>query len=563
MKKLCVLILLFWVFGGVVISAQIQDGRGVGVTKSSPEKRQALVIGNSDYKIKPLPNPQNDAADMKAVLESLGFEVLYGVNQNGKQMKALIRQFGDKLAQNKGIGLFYFSGHGLASGGENYLVPVDAEIPAEDEIADAAVSLSFLLNKLEFAQNSMNIVILDACRNNPFAKQWRTVRDTSSNGGLVSIKKAPGETLIAYATAPGEVADDGPGRNGLYTEVLIQQMKRPDLKLEDVFKNVRSEVRKKSKNSQIPWESTSIERDFYFSGGTSLNNTARINNRPVIENRIPEPKPTPKQSWIIKSNFFIFELHGCRISGSSVICQFTIINEDNDRKLMIQANCGDCKIYDEKNNSANASGAEIANSGKRVRPEALLGKDRKADARLYFEGISPNATEISRMDIKLCPQNGNCFFIKYKDIPLIDTTGNSITPNSTRDYTEQPIFRKKEIKVYANSKEVDSGVDVVPGSKVEVTVSGFLTRKIDHKPIENILGSITKKKINIPNSTQKVYSDALFSIIKFSNGKSTGVRAVGPNKTFTVSGDETGRLFFAIDNKYKGSEGFFIVTIKW
>ncbi len=264
-RKLTALGILFCLFSSSVVFAQTNRGAGV---KATGEKRLALVIGNSAYQnTSPLPNPQNDAVDMKATLEALGFEVIYGVNQNSKQMKALIRQFGDKLFENKGVGLFYYAGHGVASGGENYLVPVDADIPAEDEIQDATVSLSFLLGKMTTAGNSLNLVILDACRNNPFARNWRTVRDASSNGGLATITRAPSGTLIAYATAPGSVASDGDGKNGLYTQELLTQMKKPDLAIEEVFKNVRSEVRRKSKNLQTPWESSSIEGAFYFKKG--------------------------------------------------------------------------------------------------------------------------------------------------------------------------------------------------------------------------------------------------------------------------------------------------------
>ncbi len=242
-------------------------------------KRLALVIGNSAYQnTAALLNPKNDAADMKAALESLGFEVIYGVDQNARQMKTLIRQFGDKLRETKAVGLFYYAGHGIASGGENYLVPIDADIPAEDEIEDATVSLSFLMNKMTLAKNDLNIVILDACRNNPFARKWSTVRDVSSEGGLAAIRQAPVGTLIAYATQPGNTASDGTLRNGLYTQELLQQMKRPNLTIEDVFKNVRSQVRQKSKNLQVPWESSSIEGDFYFASGGNK-----------------KPKPTPNQ----------------------------------------------------------------------------------------------------------------------------------------------------------------------------------------------------------------------------------------------------------------------------
>ena len=134
------------------------------------ERRIALVIGNGDYlRTKSLANPANDAEDMAKTLRDVGFEVLSGVNQSKRQMESLIREFGLKLASG-GTGLFYYAGHGLQVGGSNYLVPVDAEIPEEDEVQYQTVPLDLILTKMTTAKNDLNIVILDACRNNPFAR---------------------------------------------------------------------------------------------------------------------------------------------------------------------------------------------------------------------------------------------------------------------------------------------------------------------------------------------------------------------------------------------------------
>jgi tetratricopeptide (TPR) repeat protein len=234
---------------------------------AASQKRLALVIGNGGYKfVGPLANPVNDASDMAAALRKLGFEVISGTDQNKRQMETLIRQFGERLSETKAVGLFYYAGHGFQSAGQNFLAPVDADIPAEDEIEYSAVNLNFVLGKMAVAGNPLNIVILDACRNNPFAKKWRSVRDISTQGGLAGITKAPTGTMIAYSTAPGEVASDGGGRNGLYTGELLKQIAKPDTSLEDVFKNVRAEVRRKSESKQVPWESSSVEGNFYFAG---------------------------------------------------------------------------------------------------------------------------------------------------------------------------------------------------------------------------------------------------------------------------------------------------------
>ncbi len=221
-------------------------------------KRNALVIGNSNYKSAPLRNPVNDANAISQTLKQTGFDVTLALDVNTQNdLKKIIREFGKKL-RNGEVGLFYYSGHGLQVKGINYLVPVEAEISKEEDVEFEGVDVNMVLAEMEFAKNKLNIVILDACRNNPFARSFR-----SAANGLVQLN-APVGTLIAYSTAPGSVASDGAGSNGLWTEEFLNEVKQPGSKIEDVFKHVRANVRKKSNNEQIPWESSSIEGDFYF-----------------------------------------------------------------------------------------------------------------------------------------------------------------------------------------------------------------------------------------------------------------------------------------------------------
>lgn len=228
------------------------------------EKRIALVIGNAAYtKAKPLANPSNDAADMAKTLKELGFEVISGINQNKRQMETSIREFGTKLATSGGVGLFYYAGHGIQVAGENYLVPVDADIPEEDEVSYSAVPISLVLGKMATAKNDLNIVILDACRNNPFARSWRSYRDSSNTDGLAKISPPTG-TLVLYATEPGKVASDGTGRNGLFTEALLRQIKQPNLEYDQLVKAVSADVWQKSNKQQLPWKEGNSLQDFYF-----------------------------------------------------------------------------------------------------------------------------------------------------------------------------------------------------------------------------------------------------------------------------------------------------------
>jgi hypothetical protein len=241
-----------------------------GSANANGAKRIALVIGNGAYtKAPPLKNPPNDARDMAATLRTLGFDVTSGINTNQRDMKRLIREFGQKL-KTGGSGLFYYAGHGVQSKGRNYLVPVDADIQSEAEVEDSGVDASLVLNYMDDAQNGLNIVILDACRNNPFARSFR-----SASEGLAQVD-APTGTLIAYATAPGRVASDGTGQNGLYTSELLKQMRVPGLSATEMFMRVRAEVMKQTGNKQVPWEASSLVGTFYFSGSKNDGSPATL-----------------------------------------------------------------------------------------------------------------------------------------------------------------------------------------------------------------------------------------------------------------------------------------------
>lgn len=220
-------------------------------------KRIALVIGNADYQSTPLRNPVNDAQSMARALRGVGFEVMEYTNATQETMETAITQFGNKIKRG-GIGLFYFAGHGLQVKGENYLIPLKAKIDKEQQVKYRSVNLGLVLAEMDAASNPMNIVILDACRNNPFKRSFRSV-----TRGLASTT-APTGTFIAYATAPGSVAADGEGANGLYTQELLKKLKVPGLTIEQVFKKVRASVLQKTSGKQTPWENSSIIGDFYF-----------------------------------------------------------------------------------------------------------------------------------------------------------------------------------------------------------------------------------------------------------------------------------------------------------
>ncbi len=239
--------------------------------------RTALVIGNSDYTLMPLTNPENDAEDIAAKLESLGFEVIFEKNTNRSKIKSLIREFGQRLKQNGGVGLFFYAGHGLQIDGKNYLVPVDFNATAAYEVADMAVDANLITGAMEEAGNPMNIVLLDACRDNPFPRKSR-----STSRGLARMDSASG-TIIAYSTGPGDVAADGEGRNSPYTSNLLKYMDSPGLTIEQVFKKVRVGVEDSTEGKQLPWETSSLRGDFYFKSMPEVTAPTRLTAQPSIE----------------------------------------------------------------------------------------------------------------------------------------------------------------------------------------------------------------------------------------------------------------------------------------
>jgi hypothetical protein len=227
------------------------------------EQRVALIIGNAAYKDAPLRNPVNDATDIARALRELGFKTTLKTNVGQRQMKDAIREFGSELARG-GVGLFYFAGHGLQYKGRNFLVPIGAAIEREAHIEDETVDAAFVLAHMEEARNRVNLVILDACRNNPYTRGMRSV-----SRGLAQMDATQG-TLVAFATAPGAVALDGDGRNGVYTKHLLRQVRQPGVPVELMFKRVRDGVIEETREKQTPWEASSLRgADFYFRPGAA------------------------------------------------------------------------------------------------------------------------------------------------------------------------------------------------------------------------------------------------------------------------------------------------------
>ena len=239
---------------GLLLAGLVLAGTALAATEP---RKVALVIGNSTYREAPLKNPQNDARAMAAALKERGFEVILRQNASKTDMERAVADFGEKLEEGA-TGLFYYAGHGMQVNGRNFLIPVDAQITSEQRVRLETLDVDVVLDQMQAAKSKVSLVILDACRNNPFERRFR-----STGGGLAQIN-APEGTLISYATAPGKVAADGEGENSLFTEELLRAVKQPGLKVEEVFKAVRIGVTRRSNGAQTPWEASSLVGDFYF-----------------------------------------------------------------------------------------------------------------------------------------------------------------------------------------------------------------------------------------------------------------------------------------------------------
>ncbi len=228
-------------------------------------KQYALVIGNSEYQFDSLANPANDARAMAKLLTEKQYEVSLKLDLNAQQMYAAIDAFSRKLYQEDAVGLFYFAGHGVEVEKRNYLIPIGAEINNETEVQFKAVDVGLVLKHMQKAGNPLNLLILDACRNNPFLSDSRSL-----SRGLAKMNPAQG-TLVMYATSPGTVASDGAGENGLFTKHLMASMNKPGLKIEEVLKSTAQAVYKESAGEQLPWYDGMILGDYYFTLETEQN----------------------------------------------------------------------------------------------------------------------------------------------------------------------------------------------------------------------------------------------------------------------------------------------------
>jgi formylglycine-generating enzyme required for sulfatase activity len=235
-----------------------------GVNELTAQIRVALLIGNNRYKLQDsLKNPLNDVRLLEQKLKDCGFEVIRKENLGRKDMINSVNEFYEKIKSAPSVALFYYSGHGIQSDGENFLIPVDADIHSKSDIESESFALGRLMGKMDESQSITNIIILDACRNDPYSKGWYR---GEGEKGLVEIRKKPRQSFIAFATSPYDIANDGIGKNSPYSEAIAKYITEPGVSIFGVFQKVAYEVNKKYPK-QIPWFNSSLFGDFYFKQG--------------------------------------------------------------------------------------------------------------------------------------------------------------------------------------------------------------------------------------------------------------------------------------------------------
>jgi caspase domain-containing protein len=253
----------------------------------------ALVIGNSDYPDgNNLKNPVNDASDLAAKLKSYGFDVTLALNRSAKDMDKHLKAF-RKLLETNEVALFFFAGHGMQIEGANYLIAIDTDMETQEDAKYSSLSLDKVVDAMAKSSSGTRIIILDACRNNPWERKWHR---GPSVRGLASVY-APKGTIIGFATSPGEVAYDGRGRNGTYTAALLEHIEAPDCSIETMFKRVRNTVAAASRGKQTSWEHTSLSGEFYFN--LSLGNLIDEYDGTALADRLFVIDPARKSHKIV------------------------------------------------------------------------------------------------------------------------------------------------------------------------------------------------------------------------------------------------------------------------
>jgi Caspase domain len=280
--------------GAAFAEAPNADAGDAALSSSSiGEPRVALVIGNSNYQSAPkLANPGHDAQSMAQLLNSAGFEVTEATDLTRNDMVKAVQDFSAKVAARgpKTVAMVYYAGHGVQLAGENYLLPVDARISTPADLDGNSLRLIDLMGTLESIPSRMRIVVLDACRNNPFP-------GVNDAGRGLAIVDAPNGSIVGYSTAPGMEAQDGDSNHSPYTTAFLRRAREPNLPIEQLFKRVRLDVNDATEGRQTPWESSSLTSEFYFFGETAMAAARTPDRSPIIQTASNLPSRSVRQAY--------------------------------------------------------------------------------------------------------------------------------------------------------------------------------------------------------------------------------------------------------------------------
>jgi hypothetical protein len=275
------------------VSAQVAPVEPAPTALQGPEQRVALVIGNSNYQNAPqLANPDNDAQSMAQFLNSAGFEVISATDLGQNDMLRVVQDFSAKVSARgpNTVAMVYYAGHGVQLAGENYLVPVDAKVTDQTELVNDSVRLVDVMSTLETIPSRMRIVILDACRNNPFP-------NVNDAGRGLAIVDAPNGSIVGYSTAPGAEALDGSNGHSPYTQAFLDVARQPNVPIEQLFKRVRLAVNQTTSGAQVPWESSSLTSDFTFFGDAAVAANRAPVHAPVVQMASNLPSRSARQAY--------------------------------------------------------------------------------------------------------------------------------------------------------------------------------------------------------------------------------------------------------------------------
>jgi hypothetical protein len=285
--------LLGFVAAGAAFAEAPNADIRTGMQAPPPEQRVALVIGNSNYQTAPrLANPGNDAQSVAQLLNSAGFEVTQATDLTRGEMIKVVQDFSNRVSERgpRTVAMVYYAGHGVQVAGENYLLPVDARISAPADLDGNSLRLVDVMGTLESIPSRMRIVVLDACRNNPFP-------EVNDAGRGLAIVDAPNGSIVGYSTSPGMEAQDGDGNHSPYTSAFLNTARVPNLPIEQLFKRVRLEVNTATNGRQTPWESSSLTSDFTFFGDTVMAAGRAPDRTPIMQVASNLPSRSARQAY--------------------------------------------------------------------------------------------------------------------------------------------------------------------------------------------------------------------------------------------------------------------------